>query len=227
MRSCKGPAGGSFLPQNRTLLLALAIMTATHPARAIAQQAPRSAADEQLQQARNSSGIMVGEWHVPAPTTTGATYKSSLLFTAVTQRGLNTHVALESSAGLWRRVGTTPQAAGKPVITKSYLIPLLDCLKLYPFTRASNRIEPYLVGGLGFALGIQQHSTNAIGGGGTDVVTGFAVKIGAGVEYHMTRRLGLLADGRYLWLNLSDRISDQSALTGGGVEAGMTYKLTK
>ena len=201
-------------------------MLAGHPNSARGQQAPTTRTDEELQQARNASGLSVGEWHVPAPTTTGASYSSSLMFSGITQRGLSVHVALESSAGLWRRVGTTPQPDGKPVVTKSYLIPLLDCLKVYPFTRASNRIEPYLTTGLGFGLGIQQESTNAIGGGGTAVVTGFAVKVGVGVEYHLSRRFGFLADGRYLWMNLSDRISEQGAFSGGGVEAGMTYKLS-
>jgi hypothetical protein len=49
-----------------------------------------------------------------------------------------------------------------------YLVPTLTTLKLYPLTRPSNPIEPFLNAGLGVTLGIDRddNGTGALGSAG-------------------------------------------------------------
>ena len=210
------------LQRIRIVFLVMAgLFTLARPAHA--QGDAGALAELHAQQARNNAGARVGTWNVADPSVEGSTYKASPTMDLFMQRGISEHTALESSLSLWRRV-TTTNRAGSAVTTKSYLFPLLSSLKYYPFTRARRRLQPYLSAGVGFGLGIQKESTNAIGGGGTTVVTGFGMKLGVGTEYHIAHGVGILVSGRYLWMKFSDKISDQQTFSGTGVEAGVTYK---
>ena len=142
------------------------------------------------------------------------------------QRGLGEHVSLESSVAAWRRISTKATALpGSEIVTRSYIIPIFTALKFFPVTTVNDAIEPYFLGGAGFALGIQNEGSNAIGGGGTSISTGFGVKAEAGLEYHVNRSLGLLAGGRYQLIRFGDPISEDKKFRGGGFEGGLSYRL--
>ena len=197
------------------------------PAVARAQALNETADDRAARIARAEIGVAAGTWSVETPVTATPTdYKSSIAWQALIQRGLDKHLALENTVGLWKRVSTKATAVGGgDVVTKSYLVPITTALKFYPVTTPKRRLEPFVTVGIGLGFGVQDVSTNAVGGGGSSVVTGFSARAGIGVEAHLIYGLGAHVVARYQWLKFGDRISDQEAFAGNGIEAGLTYRL--
>lgn len=151
--------------------------------------------------------------------------KRSAAFEGYVQRGLDDHLAVESSIGFWR--ARTPKLQDPPGIivdTDTYIIPLVTALKLYPLTRPESRVEPFILGGIGFALGIADEGENALGGGGTSILTGFGFKAGAGIEIHIGRAFGVSAGTRYQWMRYREEIAGISTFKGVGFEGGITYR---
>jgi len=69
----------------------------------------------------------------------------------------------------------------------------------FPVTRPEQHVEPYVKAGAGFALGIDDRSGSGDGlfsTAGTSLVPGFGPTGGAGVEWRLSRVLGLAAAGR-------------------------------
>lgn len=153
---------------------------------------------------RRAAGLRAGDWR-------------SLPYGEIYfQRGLAARVALENSAGVWQR---------REGDWRSYVIPLLTSLKIYPI-KLAKRIEPFVAGGIGFALGIDKESTHAIGGGGTSFLTGLGLKTAAGVEYHAVGALSFQAGGHYLYMHFNDKLAGRQAFEGLGAEAGISYRFT-
>jgi hypothetical protein len=133
-------------------LLALARTAALH-----AQQpgpAPVCAVDSEapIRRMRAGLGAAVGSWRVRdlvAPS--GGTASESPAVEAYFARGLDLHLALEQSIVFWRR---GERAAGGGEVT-SYLLGQFTSLRAYPLTRPTARLEPWLRGGAGFTLGIE------------------------------------------------------------------------
>ncbi|MGQ0816235.1 MAG: outer membrane protein [Gemmatimonadota bacterium] len=186
-------------------------------------QEPESDVERDARLARRGAGIRVGVWAVERPAG-DTTSTRSPLFEGYFQRGLDRHLALESSAAVWRRTTTARQTFGGDVETRTYVVPLFTALKLYPFTTPDNALEHFVTAGVGFALGIDDVGENAIGGGGTSIVTGFGFKGGAGIEYHIGSALGLQASGRYQWIRYGDELAGVSTFKGIGYEGGITYR---
>ena len=154
---------------------------------------------------RRAAGLRAGDWQ-------------SLPYGEIYfQRGLAQSVALENSAGVWQR---------RQGDWRSYVIPLLTSLKIYPVSRPSQRFEPFIAGGIGFALGIDKESTHAIGGGGTSFLTGFGTKGAGGIEYHALRALTLQAGVHYLYMHFNDKLAGRHAFEGTGAEGGVSYRFT-
>lgn len=185
--------------RSMAFLLLLLLLTGAGTASA---QAPDESAGRA---ARRAIGIRGGEWrHLPY---------GEIYF----QRGLAERVALENSAGVWqRRTGEF----------RSYVIPLLTSLKFYPLTAPNSRVEPFIMGGIGFALGIEKESVHAIGGGGTSILTGFGTKAGAGIEGRVYGSVGVQAGVHYLYMRFNDELADQRAFEGAGIEGGVSFRLT-
>ena len=174
---------------------------------------------------RRGAGVRVGIWDVQNPDAELTTYASSPHIEGYFQRGLDDRLALESTAGVWRRTARTIQPlTGNVIEIRTYVIPLFTSLKIFPVTAAGDVLEPFLLFGGGFALGIDDVSDNAIGGGGTSIATGFGIKGGAGLEYHFNEVLGVIAGARYQLIDYGDELGGAQMFKGLGFEGGITYR---
>jgi hypothetical protein len=175
--------------------------------------------------ARGGVGLRVGLWDVEPPSLPATTFKNLPQLEVFFERGLDEHIALESSVGAWRRTATRTELTGNQVETHTYVFPLFTALKIYPATTLDHTIEPFFSGGIGFALGLDDVGTNAIGGGGTTIVTGFGFHGGVGLDLHITRALGMQAAARYQWIQYGEALGGGEQFKGFGVEGGITYRL--
>jgi Opacity protein and related surface antigens len=218
-----------------TLLL---LCTAAHPALAQKPDSSNTMTPQQrAEMARRGAGLSIGTWNVQnLHATQGATYSATPAFEGYFQKGLDLHLALETTVGLWRRTqllmqpGSFGSDSSSESVT-SYVVPLFTALKLYPFTKPSQRFEPYLLGGVGFALGIDDRrasgSGNLLGGGGQSgvaLVTGFGFSGGAGVEWRFSNAFGLSAGTRYRWVRFLGDVGGDDTFKGLGFNAGITYR---
>ena len=134
---------------------------------------------------------------------------------------------LETTGGLWGR--TQRQGADR---VSSIVIPMLTSIKLYPATGPEDALEPFLLGGLGFTLGIDDRKTSGTGGllGGsasnqTVLVLGIGVKAGLGVEYRLGHNFGLSAGAGYQFTRfLQGDIGGDQTFKGLIVSGGLTYR---
>lgn len=182
-----------------TLVVALALF-ATAPAELCAQQG------------RRGGGLRVGVWNVDV----AAWVTRSPVFEVYLQRGLNNDLALENSLGVWRAEVNR---------TKAYIVPLMTSIKFYPLSDNQNRIEPFVLGGLGFAFGIQDQDDSAIGGANSTLVTGVGLRAGAGVEVHVVRGLGISASGKYQWIHFGEEVGTMETFAGVGLEGAIVYRV--
>ncbi|HET7563930.1 MAG TPA: outer membrane beta-barrel protein [Gemmatimonadaceae bacterium] len=188
--------------------------------------------------ARRGAGLSIGTWNVQdLHATQGATYSITPAFEGYFQKGLDQHLAIETTAGLWRRTQllTQPGSFGGDSTTQSvssYIVPLFTTLKIYPFTKPSQHLEPYMLGGVGFALGIDDRRTSGgsgalLGGNaqsGVALVTGFGFTGGAGIEWRFSSAFGLAAGTRYRWIRFLGDVGGDDTFKGMGFDAGVTYR---
>jgi hypothetical protein len=178
---------------------------------ALTTQAGAVSASLHAQHPRRGGGVRVGIWNVDVdPWVTRSVHVEGYV-----QRGLENDLALENSIGVWRAIVNQ---------TKAYVVPLLTSLKYYPVSEPDHRFEPYVSGGLGVAFGIQDEPDNAIGGTGTTIVTGVAVRAGAGVEVQLFRGLGLAGHAKYQWAHFGDEVGTMETFAGVGVEGAVIYR---
>lgn len=175
--------------------------------------------------ARHGTGVRAGVWNVTDPAAELTTYSALPYIEGNFQRGIDEHLALESTAGVWRRTARAIQPiTGNVVETNTYIIPLFTSLKFFPVTTIEDNFEPFVLAGIGFALGIDDVGENAIGGGGTSIATGFGFKGGAGFEYHITDVFGLMVGVRYQRIGYSEELGGAEKFRGFGFEGGITYR---
>jgi hypothetical protein len=163
------------------------------------------------QQARRGGGLRVGAWNVDVD----PWVERSADFDAFYQRALGDDLALENSLSGWRAVVNQ---------TRAYIVPLLTSLKYYPVSSPADRVEPYVMGGVGIAFGIQDEPDNAIGGTGSTIVTGVALRTGLGVEVRVFRGLGVAASGKYQWVHFGDDVGTMQTFAGVGWAGAVVYR---
>jgi hypothetical protein len=225
-----------------TTLLALAaapvVARAQDTSRAGARDGTPIAADleRRARLARRGGGVRVGTWDVRGLTAaSGAALSKTPAFEGYVRRGLDLHVAVEHSVGVWRRrqsvTETTPNPLGGTTTSTStletYVIPQFTSVLLFPITKPEQRVEPFVKAGAGFALGVDDRTGE--GGGlfsaeGTALVPGYGLSSGAGVELRLTRALGLMGAGRYQWVRFFQELSGRRTYEGFGAEVGVTYR---
>jgi len=186
---------------------------------------------QRVKRMRDGAGLWVGSWMVSnLQTASGASSSTLPDFDAYWQKGLDRHLAIETSVGLWHRqlrAGSGPSAE----TDGSFLVPLLTTVKLYPLTGPEQRLEPFVAGGAGFVLGLEKQNTvggGLLGGGsansGTDLIAGLGLKGGLGLEYRFSEAFGLGFGAAYQWFLFGQDVGGQSDYKGFGVFGGLTYR---
>src|ERR671914_1803135 len=116
--------------------------------------------EQRVKAMRRGAGLRVGMWDVRGlAQVSGARVNESPLFEGYFQKGLDLHLALENTVGVYRREQrlTRPGGIGGGTVEEkvaAYVIPQFTSLKFYPFTRPEQRFEPYLSGGAGGTIGV-------------------------------------------------------------------------
>ncbi|HET9439875.1 MAG TPA: hypothetical protein VFO52_06875 [Longimicrobiales bacterium] len=188
-----------------------------------AQVPVQTPAAQQERLARRGAGVRVGFWQVEIPADDES---RSPQFEAYLQRGLDGQLTLENSVGVWWVTTTAAQALpdAPDVETRAYIVPLLTSLKVFPMSGPGDRFEPYVMAGVGIALGIEDEGENAIGGGGSTIVTGLAFRGAVGAEFRLTPAFGLSAAGKYQWTRFGEDLGITESFSGVGAEGGLTYR---
>jgi opacity protein-like surface antigen len=211
-------------------VLAAATFFAVEP---VAAQTPATDAEQRARMQRQGAGLRVGWWDVRGlEERPGVSYGTTPFFEGYFQRGLDLHLAIESSIGVWRRqqrettTGPLGQAAHNEI--NSYIVPLFTAIRFFPVTRPGAALEPYVNAGVGFAIGIDDRQTSGsglLGGtGGTAMLTGFGFKAGTGVEVRMTPALALDVTGRYHWIRFGGELGRERTYAGPGLDVGLSYR---
>lgn len=213
-------------------LLVFAIVTFAATATLDAQDTTRSSLEQKASMARRGAGASVGLWSlVDDPAAAGAKSSDSPIAEGYFRKGIDKHLALETTAGVWRRVVETPPSGGlggsSGGRTTAILIPQFTSLKLYPFTEPEDAFEPFVSGGVGFTLGYQSESGSGgvLGGGGANGLTvGVGANAAAGVEWRFSTAFGLAVGAHYTYVQFFDALAGEKLYRGTGAKAGLTYR---
>lgn len=193
--------------------------------------------EQRVKQMRRGAGLRVGTWDVRGITqVNGARVSETPLFEGYFQRGLDLHLALENSVSVYRREQRLTRSGGIGGGTieeklSAYIIPQFTSLKLYPFTTPAQRFEPYLSGGAGLTIGVDDRENSGsgalLGGGGesgTGFVAGFGLKGGLGAELRFSDAFGAGVGGRYQWVRFFGELAGERTYRGFGADVGLTYR---
>jgi hypothetical protein len=223
------PERRTWLPEPRRILrgmlpLFLAGLVLALPGALLAQE--RSQSEQETERARRGAGLRVGGWTgMDLTELDGASYSTLPHFQGWFQRGLDRHLAIESTLALWRRV---QERNGEKVST--YIAPLFTSLKFYPGVGPEATVQPYVLGGGGLALGIDDREGTQgglLGLGGSDGLsfhTGLGFKAGGGLDYWFSQALGLTVGARYQWIRFDGSPGGHRTYKGTVVDAGFTYR---
>lgn len=187
-----------------------------------------TALERRVKRERTGAGVRAALWTVP---TIGTAANSSWpMLEGYFQKGLDEHLVVETSGGVWlRRLGSAGGAE------KLVAVPLLTQIKLYPFTTPSQHLEPFISGGLGVTLGFDLNAGAGGGGllggggsgGGTQTTFGIGVKGAGGVEYRLGRAFGVSGFVGYQYIYFLNPITstgNTSSLAGVLAGVGVTYR---
>ncbi|MFL5612464.1 MAG: outer membrane protein [Gemmatimonadaceae bacterium] len=179
---------------------------------------------KRAQLARRGGGLRVGPWHLNGQQEPAGTSSIPALEGFV-RTGLDQHLLLENSVGVWRQRQQASTSGGllggSTASTDNYIIPQFTSILFYPFTSPNDRLEPFVRGGIGFALGVEDPQS---GGGSISFTPGFGLTSGLGVEWRMSEALGLALSTRYQWIRFFQEFGPQQTYQGPVVEAGITYR---
>jgi hypothetical protein len=207
------------------LLLLLSVVS---PALAFAANVAGGASGD-----RHGAGLRVGRWDVQdLDLATGETANESVLIEGFFQKPLDRNLVVENTLGFWQRTRdyTSTGVGGTTTFENtSYLVPMLTALKLYPMGHAANVVEPYLLGGVGFVLGIDRGQVSGNdpvypAGESTALQSGLGIQTGAGLEFNGNGQFGLTVGGRYQWASFSDDVGGKGLYRGPAFTAGLTYR---
>jgi len=189
----------------------------------------------QTRKARGGGGLRVGTWQVIGLDAPGAPSSTETVAAeGWYQKGFDLHIALESTLGFWQRTQTVSESGsvagtGTDRKVQTYLVPTMTTLKLYPATRPTSPLEPYIAAGVGIVLGIDHEdvsTTDPIVAPGTNntIHTGLGIQTGAGIEWNTPSPFGLTVGGRYQWASFSEDVGGQALYRGPAYFGGVTYR---
>lgn len=213
-----------------SLFVAASALAAQEPT-----QSPESKAEAEARIARKAAGLSVGAWDLrgvePA---SGVDVSTWPMISGFLRKGLDARLALENGIGVWRREQKVPASGGlggtSGETVQSWVIAQSTAVRFFPFTDAGARFEPWILGGAGLTLGIDDRETSggglgsATGGSGVFIVPGFSLQGGLGTEWWFAESYALNVSGRYQWTRFLDDFGGERTYQGPVFEAGLTYK---
>ena len=181
--------------------------------------------EHKVQAARRGGGIRAGEWHLNGQQLpSGVTTSEWPELEGYVRSGLDLHVVLENSIGVWRQRQTSAGSGGllgtSAATADNYIIPQYTSVLVFPVTTPTDRVEPYLRGGVGFALGVEDPQG---GSAGISLTPGFGATGGVGVEWRATDAFGLAIAGRNQWIRFFSDFGGLRTYQGPAIEAGISY----
>lgn len=181
--------------------------------------------------ARTGAGLRASWWNLnDLPEVQNGEESSWPLLEGYFQRGLDRHIAIESSIGVWRRRAETESGggvlgSGTGSAVTTYVVPVLTAIKFYPFTGPDAGTEPFIAAGGGIALGIEDsESGGTFTGGGTTAATGFALKGETGATMRLSEAFGLSLFGGYEWVRFGSDVGNTRTYSGFNFGGGVTYR---
>jgi hypothetical protein len=216
-----------------------ALMSFSLAAPSAAQEARRdtlSDVEMRARQARRGAGLTVGSWDLRGVEPPSTVEVSTMpMISGWFRKGLDRHLALENGIGVWRRVQTTPPTGGiggsPGEEVQSWVVAQTTAVRLFPFTGPEARFEPFVIGGAGVTLGIDDRETSgggvlggATGSSGVAIVPGFSLQGGLGTELRLGDAFGLTVGGRYQWTRFLQDFGGERTYQGPVLEAGFTYR---
>lgn len=185
---------------------------------------------------RRGAGISAGVWDVRALTEVeDVDYSTSPSIEAFFAKGLDLHLALENTLGLWIRTQRSVSSDGLGGTTeetiRSYIVPQFTSIKLYPVSRPMDRVQPFVGAGAGFAIAIDDRETQGSGGGllggiapsGIAMVPGFGFKGQLGTEIR-GKAFGVGVSAKYQWVRFFQEVGGEQTFGGAGVDVGFVYR---
>lgn len=217
-------------------LLALGLVCADVAGAQDSTKTRESTAETRARLARSAAGIVVGPWElrgVEPPS--GVEVSTMPMFSGYLRKGLDMRLALENGIGVWRRVQTTPATGGiggtPGEEVQSWVVAQTTAIRFFPVTDAGARFEPWILGGAGFTLGIDDRETNgggilggSAGGTGVAMVPGLSLQGGVGTEWWFAQSFALNAAARYQWTRFLEDFGGERTYQGPVYELGITYK---
>jgi hypothetical protein len=210
------------------ILALLALGGLPHPLHAQDQEPDRV---EEAKLARSGAGIRVSYWNLnDLPEVQNGSEGRWPLLEGYFQRGVDRHIAIESTVGVWRRQAETEGGggvlgSGTGSAVTTWIVPLLTAINFYPFTGPEAGTEPYISAGAGFALGIEDaESGGTFTGGGTNAATGFALKGETGAKLRLSEAFGLSFFAGYQWARFGNDIGNTRTYSGFNFGGGLTYR---
>lgn len=195
----------------------------------VARAAPADSVEAHAQRARNGGGLAIGSWNPDQ--LAGVRSEDLPGFQAWFEKGIDLHLSWLNSVGYWRRRSTWTTANLLTGTTRherqTHLVPTLTSLCLYPFTKPTDRWEPFVNAGAGPVLAIQQEKSSS-GTGSTGQPTamhaGLGIRAGVGVEVRMNPEFGLRAGAHFESASYDDSLEGQRLFKGWGGDLGLTYR---
>ena len=228
---------------NRNAVLLSLLLTMTVPAAAQAQRrsqdsmpSAETTAEAEARLARKAAGLTVGPWELRGiEPPSGVDVSTMPMFYGFLRRGLDVRLALENGIGVWRREQSTPATGGlggsSGETVQSWVVAQTTAVRFYPATDAGARFEPWMLGGAGLTLGIDDRETSgggilggSAGGSGVGIIPGFSLQGGVGTEWWFSRSLALNVGARYQWTRFFEDFGGARTYQGPAYEAGLTYK---
>ncbi|HEU5183792.1 MAG TPA: hypothetical protein VFU01_04430 [Gemmatimonadaceae bacterium] len=192
--------------------------------------------EQRVKRMRRGAGLRVGTWDVRGLSqVSGARVNEWPMFEGYFQKGLDLHLALENTVSVFRREQRIMRSGGLGGTVEekltAYVIPQFTSLKVYPFTRPEQGFEPFIIGGAGLTIGVDDRenseSGGLLGGGGESgvgFVAGFGLKGGLGFELRFSEAFGAGLGGRYQWVRFFGELAGERTYRGLGADIGITYR---
>lgn len=218
------------------VVLVLALAAAPAAAQQGTKPDSLTEAETRARLARKGMGLTVGQWDLRGVEPPSGVEVSTLpMISGWMRKGLDQRLALENGIGVWRREQRIPPSGGiggtAGETVQSWVVAQTTSLRFFPFTDAGARVEPYVSGGAGITLGIDDRETEgggvlggATGASGVAIVPGFSLQGGAGVELRLGESFGLTAGARYQWTRFLQDFGGERTYQGPVYEAGFTYR---